>query len=166
MFFTSNGKPGFGGYDIYRSERENNQWTEPINFGYPVNTHEDQFSLFITSDGQHGFYSHEDNEKINSSKIFEIVIPEELQLQYKSNYVKGIVRDKKTNKPLAAKLELLNISRNELISDVRSDSVTGEYLMVLTQGAEYGLYVSRTGYLFQSLNFNYEVSEKYDTCES
>ena len=159
LFFASNGKPGFGGYDIYRSERESGKWTEPVNFGFPVNNHEDQFSLFITADGQHGFYSLEDNQKTNSSKIFEITVPEELQLRYKSNYVKGIVRSKKTGLPLKARVELLNINKNELTSFVWSDSLTGEYLMVLTQGAEYGLYVSKTGYLFQSLNFNYEVQE-------
>ncbi len=159
LFFASNGKPGFGGYDIYRTERENGEWIDPVNFGFPVNTHEDQFSLFITANGKYGFYSHEDNLKANSSKIVEITIPEELQLRYKSNYVKGIVRDKKTGKPLKAQVELFNINKNELTSSVRSDSVTGEYLMVLTQGADYGLYVSRPGYLFQSLNFNYEVQE-------
>ena len=157
LFFASNGKPGFGGYDLYRTERENLQWTEPVNFGYPVNDHEDQFSLFITADGQHGFYSHEDNQKANASEIFEITIPEELQLRYKSNYVKGTVRDKKTNQPLPARVELFNINKNELTSFVRSDSLSGEYLIVLTQGADYGLYVSQPGYLFQSLHFNYEV---------
>ncbi|MEJ0057136.1 MAG: hypothetical protein WDN75_16660 [Bacteroidota bacterium] len=89
-------------------------------------------------------------KKQTSSKIFEINVPEELQLKYKSNYVKGIVRDKKTNQLLKARLELLNLNKNELISYVQSDSVSGEYLMVLTQGAEYGLYVSRPGYLFES----------------
>ncbi|MBY0434207.1 MAG: OmpA family protein [Cyclobacteriaceae bacterium] len=156
LFFASNGRAGFGGYDIYRSERNNSQWSEPENFGFPVNNHEDQFSLFITADGQRGFYSHEDNQRVNSSRIFEITVPEELQLQYKSNYVKGIVRDRKTQKPLKAKVDLFNINKNELTSAVQSDSITGEYLMVLTQGADYALYVSRPGYLFQSLNFNYE----------
>jgi OOP family OmpA-OmpF porin len=157
LFFSSDGRPGFGGYDIYRSELEDGKWTEPVNFGYPVNTHEHQFSLFITRDGQRGFYSHEDNKKANSSKIIEITIPEELQLRYKSNFVKGIIRDKKTKAPLKARIDLYNINKNELRSFVWSDSITGEYLMVLTQGAEYGLYVSRPGYLFQSLNFNYET---------
>lgn len=160
LFFASNGKTGFGGYDLYRSEYENGQWSEPVNFGFPVNNHEDQFSLFITADGQHGFYSHEDNRKLNSSEIFEITVPEELQLRYKSNYVKGVIRDKKTKQPLKARVELYNINKNELMSSVYSDSLSGEYLMVLTQGADYGLYVSRPGYLFQSLNFNYEVQEQ------
>ncbi len=159
LFFSSNGRPGFGGFDIYRTEREGDAWTEPVNFGYPVNTHEDQFSLFITANGEHGFYSHEDNEKSNSSKIFEITVPEELRLHYKSNYVKGIVRDAKSGKPLNARVELFNINKNELTSVVQADSITGAYLMVLTQGADYGLYVSHPGYLFKSLHFNYEIQE-------
>ncbi|CAN5394549.1 hypothetical protein BH10BAC4_BH10BAC4_03520 [soil metagenome] len=32
LFFASNGKPGFGGCDIFRSERENGQCTESVNF--------------------------------------------------------------------------------------------------------------------------------------
>lgn len=156
LFFASNGRPGFGGFDLYRSERENNVWSEPVNFGSPVNTHEDQFSLYITADGSRGFYSHEDNDKVNSSKIVEITIPEDLRLRYVSNYVKGVVLDKKTRKPLKAKVELYNINQKLLTSSVYSDSVNGEYLMVLTQGAEYALYVNSPGYLFQSLNFNYE----------
>lgn len=162
LFIASNGKPGFGGYDIYRSERDNGAWAETVNFGSPVNNHEDQFSLFITRDGQRGFYSHEDNHKINSSVIYEIRVPEELQLKYKSNYVKGIVRDATTKKPLNARVELFNINKNELDSYVNADSVTGEYLMVLTQGADYALYVTHPGHLFKSVNFNYEIQENLE----
>jgi len=70
--------------------------------------------------------------------------------------VKGIVRDSKTKAPLKSKVELFDIQKNELVSVVSSDSVSGGYLMVLTQGSDYGLYVSAKGYLFKSLNFNYE----------
>lgn len=162
LFVASNGKPGFGGYDLYRSDYENGAWTATENFGSPVNNHEDQFSLFITRDGQKGFYSHEDNLKANSSVLFEIRVPEELQLKYKSNYVSGIVRDAQSKQPLGARVELFNINKNELTSTVQADSVTGEYLMILTQGAEYALYVSHPGHLFKSLNFNYEVQENLE----
>ena len=80
-----------------------------------------------------------------------------MQLKYKSNYVKGIVRDAQTRSPLGARVELFNINKNELASTVLADSISGEYLIVLTQGADYALYVSHPGYLFKSLNFNYEV---------
>lgn len=156
LYFASTGRPGFGGYDIFKSEKENSQWTEPTNFGSPVNNYEDQFSLFITADGERGYYSHEEGFQQNATKIYEISVPEELRPKFKSNVVKGIVRDRQTKKPLKSKVELYDIQKNELVSVVNSDSITGAYLMVLTQGSDYGLYVSAKNYLFKSLNFNYE----------
>ncbi len=158
LYFASNGLTGFGGYDIFSSERDTAAaWTEPVNLGAPINTHEDQFSLFITADGKKGFYSHEEARPAGYSVsfIYEIEIPEERQVKFKSNYVKGIVRDKATRQPLLAKVELINLNGNKTESLVDSDSLTGKYLMVLTQGAEYALYVNKPGYLFKSLNFNY-----------
>ncbi|MBK5279479.1 MAG: OmpA family protein [Bacteroidia bacterium] len=156
LFFAANGRLGFGGYDLYRSERENGEWQEPVNFGYPVNNHEDQFSLFITADGKRGFYSHEEGATNTSGKIYEITVPDDLQIKFRSNYVKGKVKDRKTGELLNARIELYDVVKNELISTVESDSLTGKYLMVLTQGSEYGLFVSKKDYVFQSLNFNYE----------
>jgi outer membrane protein OmpA-like peptidoglycan-associated protein/tetratricopeptide (TPR) repeat protein len=162
LFFASNGLPGFGGYDIFYSEKDSTGWSAPKNIGGPVNNHDDQFSLFITADGKKGYYSHEQATSggESNSKIFEVDIPEENRIQYRSNYVKGVVTDEATKKPLRARIELINLKTNSLESLVESDSVTGEYLMVLTQGAEYALYVNKKSYLFKSLNFNYsEVTD-------
>jgi OmpA-OmpF porin, OOP family len=158
LYFASNGLAGFGGYDIFYTERDTSAgWTSPVNMGSPINTHEDQFSLFITADGKKGYYSHEEPRPAGYSVsfIYEIEIPEDQQVKFKSNYVKGIVRDKATKKPLLAKIELINLKGNETESLVESDSLSGKYLMILTQGAEYALYVNKPGYLFKSLNFNY-----------
>lgn len=165
LYFASNGLPGFGGYDIYYLEKgPEGQWSKPVNVGAPINNHHDQFSLFITADGEKGYYVHEErtNEGYDASKIFEVDIPEPYQIKFRSNYVKGIVRDKQTNEKLGAEIELININSNEVVSFVRSDSVSGEYLIVLTQGDEYALYVNKTGYLFQSLNFNYSEVEDFE----
>lgn len=158
LYFASNGLTGFGGYDIFFSERDTAAtWSAPVNMGSPINTHEDQFSLFITADGKKGYYSHEEARPAgySVSYIYEIDIPEDQQIRFKSNYVRGVVRDKATKKPLLAKIELINLKEGEVESLVESDSLSGKYLMVLTQGAEYALYVNKKGYLFRSLNFNY-----------
>ena len=162
LFFASNGLPGFGGYDLFFTDKDSTVWTPPKNLGAPMNDNEDQFSLFITADGKKGYYSHEETLEsgFSRSKIFEMVIPEESQLEYRSNYVKGIIRDKVAQTPLSAKIELINIRKNRVESLVESDSINGEYLMVLTQGAEYALYVNKEAYLFKSYNFNYsEVTD-------
>jgi outer membrane protein OmpA-like peptidoglycan-associated protein len=165
LYFASNGLTGFGGYDIFSSERDTAfAWSPPQNMGSPINNHEDQFSLFITADGKKGYYSHEEARDggYSTSQIFEIEIPEENQIRYKSNYVKGVVRDKETRRPLAAGIELINLETNETESLITSDSISGAYLIVLTQGAEYALYVNRREYLFQSLNFNYSQVQDYE----
>ena len=165
LYFASNGLVGFGGYDLFFSEKDSaSRWTDPKNIGSPINNHEDQFSLFITADGKRGYYSHEQmkEEGQTVSQIYEIDIPEENQIRYKSNYVKGIVRDKETREPLAASIELINLQTNETESLVSSDSVSGNYLIVLTQGSEYALYVNKKGYLFRSLNFNYSDRKDYE----
>jgi OOP family OmpA-OmpF porin len=165
LYFASNGLTGFGGYDIFYSTKDSsNVWTDPVNMGRPINTHEDQFSLFITADGKKGYYSHEEArpQGYSVSFIYEIEIPEEQQIKFKSNYVKGVVRDKQTHEPLAARIELIDLKTNETESLVESDSVTGQYLFVLNEGSEYGLYVNKKSYLFQSLNFNYSEIKNYD----
>jgi outer membrane protein OmpA-like peptidoglycan-associated protein len=157
LFFASNGLPGFGGYDIFYVEKDSASWSAPKNFGAPLNDHDDQYSLFITADGKKGYYTHEEDlpNGHSRSKIYEIDIPAENQMKYRSNYVRGIIRDKDDQHPLAAKVELINIGSNAIESLVESDSVNGEYLMVLTQGANYALYINKVGYLFKSYNFNY-----------
>ena len=43
MVFTSNRDGGFGGYDLYYSKFENNEWSEPINFGEKINSEFDEY---------------------------------------------------------------------------------------------------------------------------
>jgi outer membrane protein OmpA-like peptidoglycan-associated protein len=164
LYFASNGLPGFGGYDIFYAERDSADWGDPENIGNVINDHEDQFSLFITADGKKGYYSHEETlpTGLSRSRIFEVEIPAENQVRYKSNYVKGVIRDKVSQSPLKARIELINIDRNKRVSLAESDSVTGDYLMVLTQGAEYALYISKKGYLFKSYNFNYSTVKDFE----
>lgn len=48
LYFCSNGEGTMGGYDVFKSsfDSEKQQWTKPINLGYPINTPFDDF-LFI-----------------------------------------------------------------------------------------------------------------------
>jgi OmpA-OmpF porin, OOP family len=162
LYFATNALQGFGGYDIFYVEKDSAGWAPPRNIGSPINNHDDQYSLFITADGKKAYYSHEETREDGHSfsKIYEVTIPEENWLKFRSNYVKGVVRDKETKQLLEAKIELIDLKESKVESSVRSDSVTGKYLIVLTQGAEYGLYITKPGYLFKSLNFNYsEISD-------
>ncbi len=157
LYFASNGRVGYGDYDLYYSNYENGTWSEPQNLGYPINNNESQISLFITIDGKKGYYADEKTQgnKNLYSKIMEFDMPPEISLKQKSNYVSGTIYNAKTKEKISANVDLLNILQNVREYSVVSDMKTGSYLIVLTQGAEYALEVHKKGFAFKSLTFNY-----------
>jgi OmpA-OmpF porin, OOP family len=157
LYFGSGGRPGFGGLDLYKSEFFNKQWSEPSNLGYPFNNHENQLALFISTDGKKGYYSLEEviGGVTQSSVLHEFDVPESIQPKNRSNYVKGIVYDSKTKAKLKAGIDLFDLTANIKQSSVNSDSLNGNYLIVLSQGSEYALEIHKKGYAFKSLTFNY-----------
>ncbi len=162
LYFASNGLPGFGSFDLYFSEKSDQSWSTPKNLGYPINNHEDQSGLFITANGQDAYYSQEirRNGEYMSSQIYTFVIPEAIRVTNRSSYVNGVVYDAVTKKPLGAQVELVDLKKQSKISRVASDPENGRYMMVLTEGSDYALYVDQKGYLFQSLTFDYNQKDK------
>lgn len=55
LFFSSNGKTGFGGLDVFMMDL--NKGTDPINVGEPVNTSKDDFAFTFNSAKKVGFFS-------------------------------------------------------------------------------------------------------------
>ncbi len=45
IYFASNGRDGLGGFDLFRShyDADNDQWSEPVNLGFPVNSVYDDY---------------------------------------------------------------------------------------------------------------------------
>ncbi len=154
LYYASNGLPGFGGFDIYVSEKNNDQWTEPENLGAPLNDYEDQYSFVVSSDGKVAYYSREESR--TKSKLYSTTIPEKLQVRKRGNVVRGVVKDGKTKLPMGAHVELFDLKTNARISTFESDSVNGAYLVVVPGLSQYALHVTEPGYLFYSLHFNYE----------
>ena len=57
LYYSSNGFPGFGGYDIYYSIGELGKWTPAENIGYPINSSYDDYYFSISDDGKQGLLS-------------------------------------------------------------------------------------------------------------
>ena len=158
LFFASEGHVGMGGLDLYFTENQQDKWKNPENLGYPLNTFEDQVALFITADGKKAYYSLErdQEDKYRRAKIVEIEVPESLQAKFKAtSFLKGVVYDTKTKQKLQADIELISLKNNELVSKISSDSQTGTYTSVLASGGDYAVFVSKKGYFFKSLNFDF-----------
>jgi outer membrane protein OmpA-like peptidoglycan-associated protein len=154
LYFSSDGLPGMGGLDIFFSRmREDSTWTEPKNLGYPINTYNDEMGLTIESGGKKAYFSSKRDEKggknIYSFSLYEAVQPDPVA------YLKGKVTDKVSGQMLIAEYELINLSTGKSVINNLTD-VSGNFLVCLPSGNNYGLNVSKDGYLFYSENFMLE----------
>lgn len=173
LYFASNGHTGMGGYDLFVAEQLEEEdilaatWEQPRNLGYPINTHEDQVSLFVTADGREGYYSYEErrNQPGSRSVLYKFAIPESARVRNRSNYVTGTIYDAVSREPIGANVTLFDIVDNRIVNDVEADPVSGKYVIVLTEGSEYALYVNERGYIFKSLAFNYGKNNTLDPIE-
>ena len=50
LIFTSNREGGFGGFDLYYCKFENNNWSEPINFGPKINSEFDEYRPILINE--------------------------------------------------------------------------------------------------------------------
>lgn len=57
LFFSSNGRGGLGGLDIYLANRRRGKFREAINLGYPLNSSRDDFSMVTDSTGKIGYFA-------------------------------------------------------------------------------------------------------------
>jgi len=60
LYFATNGRAGVGGFDLYRThyDSERDQWSEPTNMGFPINSAMDEFLLLPGTDlGMMMFFS-------------------------------------------------------------------------------------------------------------
>jgi len=73
LYFVSNRPGGFGGKDIWASERlSNGNWSEPFNLGSKVNTAEDEESPFMMTDGATLYFSSKGHGSYGGYDIFTV----------------------------------------------------------------------------------------------
>jgi len=164
LYFCSNGWPGLGGMDLFVSHLgKNGQWQKPQNLGYPINSSGDENGLTVTASGQYAFFASNNLNGFGGYDIYYFELPENIR-PHVVTYVKGIVIDAVTKQPLQASVEIIDLEKNTPVYQDNSAPGTGDFLVTLASGKNYGLNVSKDGYLFYSANFSLlgrEAKEPY-----
>jgi len=58
LFFTSQGHFNMGGFDLFKSgKQQNGQWGKPVNLGYPLNSPDDDVFFLPVNNGKAGYMS-------------------------------------------------------------------------------------------------------------
>ena len=80
LFFTSNRRGGYGGFDIYSSRKlPNGEWGQPENLGPVINTPYDEASPYLSNDGTTLFFTSEGHYNMGGFDIFYSVTDENNQ---------------------------------------------------------------------------------------
>jgi outer membrane protein OmpA-like peptidoglycan-associated protein len=170
LYYVTDGLVGMGGLDVYRCELQAaSKWSEPQNLGYPLNTFENEASLFISSDNRRGFCSRSrapeagvKAERDRPVELFGFEVPKPVQARETSTYTQGRVFDAITKKPIKADVQLYDLLTDELTQYVTSDSEDGDYTVVLNEGRQYAMYAAADKYLMKSLSFDYSDKRAFD----
>jgi outer membrane protein OmpA-like peptidoglycan-associated protein len=153
LYFASRGHLGMGGYDLYYSRMDaDGNWSAPVDLGYPINSYADEITLVVNAKGDMAYISSDKLGGKGGMDIYSFKLYKEAR-PVLVTYFKGVVFDKETKKRLEAKFELVDLATGKTVSRSSSDPVNGEFLLSLPAEKNYGLNVSKPGYLFYSDHF-------------
>jgi outer membrane protein OmpA-like peptidoglycan-associated protein/tetratricopeptide (TPR) repeat protein len=153
LYFASDGHPGMGGTDLFYSKLDPaSGWQTPVNLGYPLNTSGMEATLHVSTDGGTAFYSSDREDSYGGLDLYSFPMPDIIRPD-PVTYVKAFVKSEHNKQPLAADVQLFDLSTNELVTKSTCNA-NGEFLVTLPSGKDYALFVNMEGYLFHSENFS------------
>jgi outer membrane protein OmpA-like peptidoglycan-associated protein len=141
-------------------KQEDGSWSEAINLGSPINSSGDDEFMTIPARGDKIYYASQRDSLKGSLDIYEGILPLNMR-PYSVTLVTGKVYDKKTLKPLGAKIEVADLVKDQLQAEYRSNAETGEFQIPLPAGKNYGITATAPHYAFFSKNYSVPDSAQY-----
>lgn len=150
LYFSSDGHPGLGGLDVFKSFPEEDNFGDPVNVGKPINSKFDDFGFYKIPGTKNGFFTSnrkEDNKGFDD--IYKFTEYEEL-IKGCDQELAGVVLDAQTQEPIPfAKVTLKDSNFNEL--NVMEADAEGRY--------DFGSVDCNKKYYVKAEKEGYEVKE-------
>ncbi len=148
LYFSSQGHKNMGGFDIFYSTlNEDNQWSEPANLGFPLNTTDDNLHFVPVNNGINGLFTMYDPEGgVGEEDIYWIVIysdknPREVD-------VNGVVTllDKPEDYNKDLKISVIDKAEKQTVSVLTAAPDDGIFSYKTKDPGEYQLLFEGEGY--------------------
>lgn len=150
LYFSSKGHEGIGGYDVFKSELINGEWTNPINMGIPINSPADDVFLIIDTKEKNGFFSSSRDGGIGSMDIYSIAPPKELKEIL--HHINGIVVDENSKQINNSTITLKTVAPANVIASTPSSD--GKFNITSAFDGNHTITVEANDYDAQNISFS------------
>lgn len=144
LYFSSDGHPGYGALDIFKTKKVNGNWLTPENLKSPVNGSFDDFAIAFAKGDKNGFFSSNRPGGAGSDDIyaFRTVAPTPVL----PAYITGLVKDKSTMQPIAGATVFLLDPTSGNVKILKTDAA-GMYKSIISKPGEYSVKAMMPDYI-------------------
>jgi len=139
FYFSSDGRVGMGGLDVYRALKEKGKIGYIENMGYPFNSPHDDFGFSLNEKGGIVYLSSNREGGLGSDDIY--TIDQKMILAFR---LEGRVSDKDSNQPVAGALVTLERVNGTVLKTETDEN--GHYNFNLAKESEYHVSAEKTNY--------------------
>lgn len=141
FFFSSDGRPGLGGLDVFATQINNNQISKVINVGAPINGSKDDFSFVLNNEKTKGYFASNREGGKGDDDILSFNLLKPFQF---GKTISGVARDKEGN-VLANTIVTLRDALGKVIAEVTTDE-KGGFIFAVEANKEYDLNGKKENY--------------------
>jgi len=138
LYFSSNGRIGLGGLDIFMAKKDEDGFWKIENMRYPINSSADDFGIVFEKEMERGYFSSSRKGRGND-EIYSFVLP-----PLKFNVI-GEVRDDKSDQLLTG-ASIKSIGSDGITLEATTDE-EGSFRFMLKPNTDYVFVASKGGYL-------------------
>lgn len=139
LYFSSNGRPGLGGMDVFKMDIKNSSM--PVNVGKPVNSSHDDFEFIIDEDKEVGYFTSNRKGGLGDDDIYKVkVVRCELD-------VSGVLIDENTKEVIVdAEVTIYDNQDNEIQSFTSDDNGMFTYKVDCLESTTYKIKAEKDNY--------------------
>jgi len=161
VYFSSNGRQGFGGYDLYMSRRLDDSWTSwstPQNLGKVINTKMDDLSLSIPASGDFVYLARGpiENTDIYKAKLLDEHKPAPV------TFIQAQLVDATTNKKINGRIYFESL--NDKTSDKKNSANGIQANYIAQRDEDLSIYANVSGY-FPVSDFHASREDLYESID-
>lgn len=152
LYFSSEGLPGYGALDVFKTKFVNGNWTTPENLHTPINGSFDDFAIAFTPGMKNGFFSSNRFGGVGNDDIYSFKFIEQAPEIEKPSAISGVVLDKTTMKPLAGATVFVLDPTTEEIRVLKTSS-DGKYNLDVNKPADFVVKAMNANYIADCIHF-------------